>query len=297
MTRSAMARGCLVLIGILATLSPQAGAQDGAADLPASYTEKLAITRDLTQTDRAANLPDGGASCCGPVSISNSLFALAELGYPHLVPQEASVEQTHYELARILAGDAYTAAGSQRGTNASRMIRGANRYVTQQGYSALFEFQGWRTVPAEYRTGHRPEREWIWRNLFGPRAVWFNIGWYRYDEPTDTYHRNGGHWVTAVGYGIDQEGNPDPEIVIIHDPSPRSGFAPRADHVRFERLESGQLGSGAGVPRKLDSAKGLWRLTGGLEINRRRGDTALLDGVLVMTLQPPPAAADLVTGD
>ncbi len=283
-----------VLVGLLCIGSwpmavSWAEAANPGAESPRYCTEKVAITRDLMQTDRLARLPDGGANCCGPVAISNSMFALAALGYPRLVPDLPSADEAHRAVARALAADAYTAAGSRRGTNVARMIRGANRYVSEQGYTARFEFQGWRAVDAEYRRGQYPDPRWIADRLPGPRAVWLNIGWYRYDKETDTYERQGGHWVTAVGYGIDAEGTPDPNILIIYDPSPRSGYERRADYVRWRRLESGQLAGPDWVPRQPDFARGLLQLGGGLEINRRRGDTALLDGVLVMTLEPPPA--------
>ncbi len=277
----------LLWIGSLPIGVLPARAEVGGGDSPRYCTEKVAITRDLTQTDRRARLPDGGANCCGPVAISNSMFALAALGYPRLVPGLPCEDEAHRAVARTLAGDGYTAAGSRRGTNVSRMIRGANRYVTEQGYSARFEFQGWRAVGAEHRRGQYPDPQWIADRLPGPRAAWFNIGWYRYDEETDTYHRGGGHWVTAVGYGIDARGRLDPNILIIYDPSPRSGYRRRADYVRWHRLDSGRLAGPDWVPRQPGLARGLLRLGGGLEINRRRGDTALLDGVLVMTLDPP----------
>ncbi len=277
-----------LLVGVGLTLySASVPAGERAEDSIPVHTEKMGITRDLTQTDRRADLPDGGRSCCGPVAISNSMFALATLGYPNLVPERASRDEAHWALARTLAGDGYTAAGSLRGANVSRMIRGANRYVTEQGYRASFAFQGWRTVAAEYRQGKYPEPLWIAENLEGPRAVWINIGWYRYEEATDTYDRQGGHWVTVVGCGIDADGNRDSNILIIYDPSPRSGYQRRADYVRWDRLDSGRLSGPGWVPNDPGMARGLLRLSGGLEINTRRGDTALLDGVLVMTLEPP----------
>lgn len=291
MRMSTIALGWLVGFGLMIPC-PSGVAGERAEDAIPVHTEKMAITRDLTQTDRRAGLPDGGASCCGPVAISNSMFALATLGYPELVPSLDSPEESHWELARRLAGDDYTAAGSRRGTNVSRMIRGARRHVTEQGYRASFAFQGWRTVAQEYRQGKYPEPLWIARNLEGPRAVWINIGWYRYDEATDTYDRQGGHWVTVVGCGIDADGNEDANILIIYDPSPRSGYQRRADYVRWDRLDSGRLSGPSWVPDDPEMARGLLRLSGGLEINTRRGDTALLDGVLVMTLEPPVPPAE-----
>jgi hypothetical protein len=279
--------GCLLLTGAVLTFClSQAWAEESSGVLLPACTEKMPISRDLTQTDPQAGLPDGGAACCGPVAMSNSFFALVSLGYPALIPGRERQDEAHWELARTLAGDGYTAAGSRRGTNVQRMIRGADRYVSERGYSARFEFQGWRTVADEHSRGKYPDPRWIAENLPGPRAVWFNIGWYRYDRATDTYHRQGGHWVTAVGCGVDSDGNADSNILIVYDPSPRSGYQPRADYVRWQRLDDGQLAGPDWVPRKPGFAGGLLRLSGGLEINRRKGDTALLDGVLVMTLEP-----------
>ena len=143
------------------SLSVAMVAADAGTDSPRYSTEKVAITRDLTQTDRLAKLPDGGANCCGPVAISNSMFALAALGHPRLVPDLPCKDEAHRAVARTLAADAYTAAGSRRGTNVARMIRGANRYVSEQGYTARFEFQGWRTVADEYCRGQYPDPKWI----------------------------------------------------------------------------------------------------------------------------------------
>ena len=46
---------------------------------------------------------------------------------------------------------------------------------------------------------------------------------YRTEEAGTTYRKIGTHWATFVGYGQDESGRNDPNVLIVHDPAPRAG--------------------------------------------------------------------------
>ena len=88
-----------------------------------------------------------------------------------------------------------------------------------------------------------------------------------------------------VGYGRDRLGNADPQILIIHDSSDRSGTTFSNQYVRLEKLESGRLikmpeTDIQGYPR---NAKGLYKLVGEMKI-KQGADVGIMQGAIVLDL-------------
>ena len=96
---------------------------------------------------------------------------------------------------------------------------------------------------------------------------------------TSTYTRDDGHWVTAVGYGRDPQENPDPAILIVHNPVATTPN--RRSYIRITQLPAGRI-EGASKNYTF-SAKGTYQISRG--ITPKKGtDCALLDGAAVLKL-------------
>lgn len=250
---------------------------------PAVYIEKLDSTPDLTQTDPNGRLPNGGKAHCGPVAVANSLAWLADKGFDNLAPGLPRREEAQFEIARLLGTKKYMNTNLKTGTGAGGLLEGVSRYIKDKGYDYRYlGYQGWRKHPRQFSSGAAvPELRWIKGGLKGDSAVWFNIGWYKYTSSSDEYVRIGGHWVTLAGYGVDQKGNEDPAIVIIHDPAPRAGKRPSHEYVRVKLIKSGLLtGQSYGLPCK---AQGRYILADGMHV-KRTADFAILDGAVVLKM-------------
>ncbi len=114
-----------------------------------------------------------------------------------------------------------------------------------------------------------PDFRWIANGVADDSAVWLNVGWYRIDEPSKTYNRVGGHWVTLVGYDTDR--------LIIHDPAPRAGHVFANEYVHVSVIQQGILAdSRTGSYRP---AKGYLLLGEGMHI-KSIADVAILDGAI-----------------
>lgn len=278
---------------------------------PLIYLEKVETTPDLSQKDGIGYLPKNGKGYCAPVAVSNSFAWLSKNGFPELVPSTGSPKMSQIRVAAFLGESEYMKTDSKKGTGPSRVLRGVSRYVTEKGYSHTLKYQGWRKHPKEFDTGiSMPDLTWIKKELPGYSAVWLNVGWYNYDNSNATYSRIGGHWITFVGFGQDRDGNPNPKMLIIHDPAARSkrtitthryilaakietgnsGKTPMLTmnaanyHERMSQTQDGETEeNGIGLPR---SAEGFYKLTGQLYI-QKKADFAILDGVIVLKLDRP----------
>ncbi len=233
---------------------------------------------DLVQTDPAGNFARGGRSFCGPVSVSNSLVWL-QAG--STVPFTDRKEQ--YDVVNLLASTDYMNADPVEGVGAVKVIRGVKRFVEADLSDSRFKlsYQGWRSTPKGHFSGVRePELEWIRSFVGRSKSAWINLGWYRHDKETNEYERVGGHWVTVVGYGVEESGKLNDQILVIHDPSPRTGKDPN-DYVLFTKLKSGTMAVSSS--RKPRPAKGFYLMEGGMHI-KSTADVAIMDGVVGLDL-------------
>ncbi len=243
------------------------------------FTKKIMNTPDLTQTDPDGNLPDGGKQYCAPVSVSNSFMWLGKNGFPKLIPIASDEKTAQLEMARILGSKKYMNTSIKNGTKVSGVLNGVSQYVKKRGYQySRLEYQGWGKHPKEFKTRKKvPDMNWVKQGILGNSVAWLNIGWYKYKSETDEYHRNGGHWVTLVGFGIDEKEKKKKNMLIIHDPAPQAGKFFANEFVAYEKIESGKLtGVKPGLPR---SAIGYYKLTSGMHI-KKGADFAILDGVV-----------------
>lgn len=250
-----------------------------------SFTERLNAIPDLVQTDPNAGFPYGGVHYCGPCAISNSLVWLGENGYEKLLPRAEGRLGIQVELTNMLASRKYMDTTLEWGTSPAAVLQGIAKYLKDCGYEyRQLSYQGWRRVPNRFNTGVRtPQPEWIKSGLQGDSAVWLNVGWYKFSREKKRYTRVGGHWVTLVGFGVDENGQEDPNIVIIHDPganTPDCRFS--NDYVRLRDIDGGTLIGGSGLTH---SAAGFHRMAGGMRVQGKV--VAVLDGAIRLEMKKP----------
>ena len=248
-------------------------------------------TPDFCQTDKEGEFDNGGRVFCGPVAISNSLMCLAETGYPQLISKSDTPKKSQIELIRTLASPDYMHTHGT-GTNTLRLMRGANKYITEHGYTcSQLEYRGWRKVNKELKPSEElPTIDWMAAALTqtaGSACV--NIGWYTYDEPTNTYIRRGGHWMTGTAaYSKDKLA-----YVTLLDPASRSGLGKVVHQARVEQLKKSAIDDPAkdddpDDKHELDDTTGLLVIREGIvpkQYDKDQKTFPVIDGVVIMVLK------------
>lgn len=270
---------------------PLAAATEAAPSPPTPAWPELP---DLLQTDPALGVPGGGTSHCGPVAVSNSLVWLSQHGYPELLPQAPSAAQggsagqtdlhaRQLELVRQISAEPFMGTSRWSGTGPAGVLRGLHRYVKRHGYRyARLQYQGWRGHQKAFSTGvRRPELAWIRQALDDGGVAFLHVGWYKPVPRSTVLRRTGGHWVSVVAAGVDEQFHEAPMALVVHDPAPYAGDEPERAFVTARELTEGWLlerGS-----RQAFSAKGYYSLEGGMRI-KDEGELAVLDGVVVLVM-------------
>lgn len=169
-------------------------------------------TPAFCQSDPRAGFEGDGSNYCAPTSISDGLMLLAGLGFPKLASEATDEAQT--AMIKELAADMRT--DPAQGTDPDRILTGLQQFVARKGYSfKRLEYAGWRPLTAAnqaLKVAPRPTLKWLRAAAVDPQCVEvFNVGWYK--EGKESYTRQGGHWVAAVG--IDDA----PASLLVHNPS------------------------------------------------------------------------------
>lgn len=255
---------------------------------PAFYLDKL-DTPDLTQTDPRGDFAQNGINYCAPAAVSNSFAWLSNHGYPKLLPELRNSRKNDYVsrqilLTKILSSPTYMNTKGDEGTYVNDVLLGIRKYILDQGYSVKqLTYQGFRSNLPEFDIGIRaPRIELLRQGLTGHSGVWLNIGWYKFNSSSQTYVRQGGHWVTLVGYGKDKKGNLDNNIFVIHNPSPRAGMLFHNDYIALQPLK-GVLVSRRGLMGFPRPAWGFYKIVG--DISPVPGsDTVILESAVILDL-------------
>jgi hypothetical protein len=222
-----------------------------------------------TATDFINDVPDfsqgdieHGQEYCAPVAVSNSLVWLTDR------------QQDQVALIETLASKDYMNTDLKIGTNVIGVMNGVKKITNELfgGYESL-EYQGWRKSNQDV-TQKLPDINWLLAGISKRSAVWLNIGWYQYDSDSQQYIRNGGHWVTVVGYENDS--------LVIHDPATKTKTNNPFgnEYVRLNKISAGLLtGKDKGLPM---SAEGYYYLDG---MHLKSGtDYGIIDGAVVLKL-------------
>lgn len=246
--------------------------------VPEVYVPKPGSIPDLTQTDPKGEFAGGGGSFCGPVAVSNSLYA-------YFRDRLEEDEQDHYHLARELASIRCMNTHLKTGTNVKMLMHGVENYLRQFSITGYyFKFQGWRMHDLKHHTpAPQPKLSWMKKIIAYGGAVWVNVGWYDRTGNPNTLRRRSGHWVTVVGYGVNEKGEKDPECLLIHDPAPRAGREPRVQHIKLVKMDPKTTLNGTmrNLPRP---AVDLYRMEGEMEL-RRGVHCAIMDGAVGLLLE------------
>jgi hypothetical protein len=242
---------------------------NGAAPLE-SYTEKVEVTPDYTQTDPAYGGFVNGYNYCGPTAVSNSIMWLSDTGFPDLAPHTDDRKRDQHDVIVELGSAAYFNTDPEGyGTPPTSLMEGLKRYVTDKGYGYVrIAWQGWNALgtPPEFDTGVEvPEIDWVKVGVQGTASAWLLLGLGHYEPATDEYVLTSGHWITLVGHGFDGQGV-DPSYLIAHDPwSP--GDVTHA-YVRLDPLQGGTFVPGVpDAPPVTQSAAGYYRLIGDFQFS------------------------------
>lgn len=217
---------------------------------------------DLLQTLNTAGFAGDGQQFCAPVAVSNSLVWL----------ENNKDEQYQIDLVHKLSSPAYMNTNTINGTNVTGLTRGLHKYALERwGKYNKIEYSGWSKAPAQFRSSlTKPTLNWMISPLHKKGSAWLNIGWY--NPVGNDYHRQGGHWVTLVGY---EQGK-----LVIHDPAPRAGKTFSNEFISVEPLSGGQLING----RRSTNARNHFAITDGMLISRK-AKMGIIDGVVIFELE------------
>jgi len=245
------------------------------------YNDKIKSMPDLCQSDKGFPSTAGKGDFCGPTAASNGLFWLAKNGYPNLNPYENN-KSGQIDLVMDLSTDQYMQTESKNGTGAANILRGLDLYITNNGYSSpSLEMAGWRCTGSGFsssRVSKTPDLDWIKKGLRAKSGVLLNFGWYTYNASSNAYSRVGGHWVTAVGYATNEQGD---DYLIVHDPAGRTGYNKTQQYVKLTKINSGYMGTKkCGAPSSL---AGYYRGTGTFVV-KNIADQAILDAVVIFKM-------------
>lgn len=188
-----------------------------------------------------------------PAAAANGLTWLARHGFPRLLNAGAKAKAADFDqLARTLAGGNYLQSLRVGGADDRSLIDGLLAYVNERKYEVTelaieqvngFDRQTLQTpgaadlIRVEGPVGY-PSLAFAQEGLVGSSLVLLEMGIYE-PAPGDSLHREfqriGSRWATLVGYGVNEYGNENPDVLIVHSPS-HGGEAPL--YLRAKPLEN-----------------------------------------------------------
>ncbi len=184
-------------------------------------TSRLDRMPDFTQTDSRLGLPGGGKNYCVPVATANVLVWLAEhKGYKNLLPiQGLTTIEKVASVAGQLGSSQFMSTAPKGGTNLQRFVTGLSAYIEQQGYSTSIDSYG----PYRFndvRKAHVGAPDWrsIRASFARGAGVWVSVSFFKEGKTRGELTRVGGHMTTMAGFGVNERGSTDRDVIILHDP-------------------------------------------------------------------------------
>jgi hypothetical protein len=176
---------------------------------------------DFTQTDSRLGLPGGGSHYCVPVATANVLVWLAEhRGYKNLLPvQGLTTIEKVASVAGRLGSNEFMSTAPKGGTNLQRFVDGLSGFISQQGYRPSLEtygIYGFRNV-ARSNVG-APDWRSIRSSFARGAGVWVGVSFFKEGRSRGELEYTGGHMTTMAGFGVDERGATNREVIILHDP-------------------------------------------------------------------------------
>ncbi len=178
----------------------------------------------LTPRDLDPDLEFGSNSFCGPTAVSNGIMYWAEVeGYKKLNPSKSQIE-----MVKVLGNKNHMDA-FENGTSLARMAKSVRKYLSERGHQ-LKEVNvqyignpGGKIEDLSYVNLKQMVKSidftLIKEGLINPKSTMILV-WGRYKmDRGGSLIRSGGHYVTAVGYDIDENNKIRKNTLIVHNPS------------------------------------------------------------------------------
>ena len=184
-------------------------------------TSRLDRMPDFSQTDRRLGLPNGGSKYCVPVASANVLVWLAEhRGYKNLLPIKglSTIEKVS-SVASELGSSSLMSTAPKGGTNLQKFVNGLSSFIKQSGYSASIEAHGpWRFRNVTRNNVGAPDMYKIRSEFANGAGVWISVGFFKEGNRSGDLQRIGGHMTIMAGFGVNEKGATDRDVIILHDP-------------------------------------------------------------------------------
>ncbi len=232
----------------------------------ASYdTSRMDQFPDFAQTDPALGLPGGGTHYCVPVATANALVWYAEeRGYSDLLPvQGLSMTEKVAKVALKLGQDRYMSTAPKGGTTHVKFMQGLANFISDAGYSSRITWRSRWQMPRKYGRVEigAPDIDSIQNKFASGSAVFLSLGFYSEGDSAGDLVRTGGHFVTVVGFGVDEDGNVDRDYVVLHDPGDGRSSTVTKRYLKLEQLRNARFidrrGNEYDASEHLKVAKGL----------------------------------------
>jgi hypothetical protein len=180
--------------------------------------------KGVTPRDLDPDLEFGSNSFCGPTAVSNGIMYWAEaVGYKKLNPSRSQIE-----MVKVLGNKDHMDA-FEGGTSFSKMAKSVRKYLADRGHqlkevniryigdpSGNMENLSYVKLKQEVKT---VDLSLIKKGLIHPKSTMI-IVWGRYKmDRGGNLNRTGGHYVTAVGYGMDENNKIRKNTLIVHNPA------------------------------------------------------------------------------
>lgn len=277
----------LVAGGLFLILAAGCSFAQDISGFPRSVLDEMNRYPDLTQTDVRAGLPWGGWLHCGPVAVSNGLIWLRERGVGVGPASSGDPWADQVEMARRLGSSRYMDTGFfAHGTTVAGFLEGLEGYLQDHSRESFsIKYMGWAVHGERFSTGLKtPDLRRICGAFAGGSPVFLDLGWYRFRRGAGQYRRNGGHWVTFVGYDWPEK-QADPTL-YVHDPAPWSGKAGKAHPVRLARAGTALFTDRSGTA--IGSLAPYRCIAGGLSV-KKGTEMTLLEGAVILSPEIEPS--------
>ena len=246
-------------------------------------TSRLDRMPDFSQTDRRLGLPNGGSKYCVPVATANVLVWLAEQrGYKKLLPiRGLSTIEKVASVATELGSSRLMSTAPKGGTNLQKFVNGLSSFIKQSGYNASIETYGpWRYRNVARSNIGAPDMHEIRSEFAQGAGVWISVGFFREGNRSSDLQQIGGHMTTMAGFGVNERGATDRDVIILHDPDDGHSANVQRRYLHPERIRNAFFVDSKG--------KQIARLDDYLDVSRafnmRRGYRAILMHVFVLDM-------------
>ncbi len=246
-------------------------------------TSRLDRMPDFSQTDRRLQLPGGGSHYCVPVATANVLVWLAEQrGYKNLLPvQGLTTIEKVASVATELGSDSLMSTAPKGGTNLQKFVDGLSAFIKKSGYRASIEAHSpWRFRNVSRNHKGAPDMFKVRSEFARGAGVWISVGFFKEGNRPGDFQRIGGHMTTMAGFGVNESGATDRNVIILHDPDDGYRASVQRRYLHPERIRNASLVDNNG--RRIARLDGFLDVSGAF--NMRRGYRAILMHVFVLDM-------------